>query len=62
MALTVTATIKSGNEICHALGTKNPVVVSQSPNKLNITYSVLRKLNDMEATLGAPLERMEFNG
>ena len=37
MALTATATIKSRKEICHALGMKNPVVVSQSPNKSNIT-------------------------
>ena len=59
MALTATATIKSRKEICHALGMKNPVVVSQSPNKSNITYSVLRKLNDMEATLGPLLEELQ---
>ena len=56
---TATATIKSRKEICHALGMKNPVVVSQSPNKSNITYSVLRKLNDMEATLGPLLEELQ---
>ena len=37
MALTAPATIKSRKEICHALGMKNPVVISQSPNKSNIT-------------------------
>ena len=57
MALTATTTIKSRNEICRALGMKIPVVVSQSPNK-SITYSVFRKLNDMEATFGPLLEEL----
>ena len=59
MGLTATATIKSKNEICRALEMKNPVIVSQSPNKSNITYSVFRKLNDMEATFGPLLEELQ---
>ena len=43
LALTATANVASRKAICGTLGIRNPVVISQSPNKLNIYYQVLCK-------------------
>jgi ATP-dependent DNA helicase RecQ len=43
MALTATATKGSCEEICSVLGMSRPFVVSKSPNKQNIKYSVVLK-------------------
>ncbi len=40
MALTATATKETRKELCRSLGMKNPVIISQSPNKLNVFYKV----------------------
>ena len=54
MALTATATITTRKSICKVLSMLKPSIVSQSPNKPNIKYSVVKKEVDIEETF-APL-------
>lgn len=48
MALTATATIATRRAICHSLGMKKPVIISQSPNKKNIFYKVTSDVSEVE--------------
>ena len=48
MALTATATIATRRAICNSLGIKKPIIVSQSPNKLNIFYKVTPNVKEVE--------------
>ena len=54
MALTATATTQTRKVICKILGMINPVIVAESPNKLNIKYILKRDLGTLEETF-APL-------
>ena len=54
MALTATATKSTRNHVCKSLGMRNPVIVSHSPNKVNIRYSVAKIESSLEDLL-APL-------
>ena len=58
MALTATATKQSRQTICHTLGMKKPVVVSQSPNKPNIFYELHSKSGSLEETLAPLVEEL----
>ncbi len=48
IALTATATSSTRKAICQSLGMKAPVIVSQSPNKLNIFYKVNTEICEVE--------------
>ena len=58
MALTATATKQSRQVICHTLGMKKPVVVSQSPNKPNIFYELHSKSGSLEEALAPLVEEL----
>ena len=58
MALTATATRQSRQDICRTLGMTKPVVVSQSPNKPNITYELSVKRETVEETLAPLVEQL----
>ena len=58
MALTATATRQSRQDICRTLGMTKPVVVSQSPNKPNITYELHVKRETVEETLAPLVEQL----
>ena len=60
MALTATATISTRTHVCEKLSMVNPVVISQSPNKLNIKYIVHKKeasISDIIAPLANELKQ-----
>ena len=59
MALTATATKETRKVICRSLGMKNPVVVSKSPNKPNIFYKVIGKVNDVEVAFGPLVDEIK---
>ena len=61
MALTATATKTSRRDICKKLGMVNPFVLSQSPNKQNIKYSVVRKDEGIEIAFAPLLEELKTN-
>ena len=48
MALTATATISTRKAVCRSLGMKKPVIISESPNKINIVYKVTPNVKDVE--------------
>ena len=48
MALTATATTCTCKQICHTLGMINPTIISRSPNRPNIFYSVENKSKSFE--------------
>ena len=58
MALTATATRQSRQDICRTLGMTKPEVVSQSPNKPNITYELHVKRETIEETLAPLVEQL----
>ena len=48
IALTATATISTQKAVCRSLGMKKPVIISESPNKINIIYKVTPNVKDVE--------------
>lgn len=58
MALTATAKQSSRKAICHILGMSRPVIVSESPNKPNIKYSVTQK-SSIEETFAPLVEEVK---
>lgn len=61
MALTATATKTSRRDICKKLGMVNPFILSQSPNKQNIKYSIVKKDEEIEDTFAPLLEELKIN-
>ena len=61
MALTATATKETRKVICRSLGMKNPVIISKSPNKPNIFYKVIGKVNDVEVAFGPLVDEIKKN-
>lgn len=59
MALTATAKISSRRAICRVLGMSRPVIVSESPNKPNIKYSVHLKSCSIEEAFAPSVEEVE---
>lgn len=62
MALTATASRDSRSKICSVLCMRQPIIVSQSPNKPNIMYSVLEKCASAEDTFQPPIEEVREKG
>ena len=60
MALTATATSSSRAEICSILGMKQPKIVSSSPNRPNIKYSVCNG-GEMEDSFSTLIEDIQRN-
>ena len=58
MALTATATKSPQRDICTKLGMLNPFIFSQSPNKLNIQYSVVKQDESLEETFAPLLDEL----
>ncbi len=59
MALTATAKQSSRKAICRVLGMSRPVIVSESPNKPNIKYSVTQKSSSIEETFAPLVEEVK---
>ena len=59
MALTATATKTSRRAICRVLGMQAPLIISESPNKPNIKYSVIPKSAPFEESLAFLVEELE---
>ena len=60
MALTATATKSTRQVVCKKLGMRNPVVINQSPNKTNITYSVVKKEDTLEKLMMPLAEELKI--
>ena len=56
--MALTATKQSRQAICHTLGMKKPVVVSQSSNKPNIFYELHSKSGSLEEILAPLVEEL----
>lgn len=61
MALTATATKTSRRDICRKLGMVNPFILSHSPNKQNIKYSIVKKNEGIEMAFAPLLEELKTN-
>ena len=61
MALTATATKTSQRDICKKLGMVNPFILSHSPNKQNIKYSIVKKNEGIEIAFAPLLEELKAN-
>ena len=61
MALTATATKATRTSVCRTLGMKSPIVVSVTPNKLNIKYSVEIIKVSLEETFAPLVEEVRLN-
>lgn len=61
VALTATATVDSRTEICKSLEMVDPIVISVSPNRLNLRYSVFDVSEDIELRFTWLLEELHCN-
>lgn len=57
MALTATATKSTRLQVCHSLGMVRPFIVSQSPNRCNIKYT-LHTATNLEETFAPMVEEI----
>ena len=59
MALTATATKPTREYVCGKLGMSSPVVISQSPNKVNIKYMVWKKEGSIAEILASLADELK---
>ena len=59
MALTATATVATRKAICKILGLVKPVVISESPHKPNIKYTVIVGPPPLEETFAPLVEEVK---
>ena len=59
LALTATATMVTRQSICKILGMTNPAVVSESPNKPNIKYTLCLNPDTLEETFPPLVEEIK---
>jgi len=59
MALTATATKSTQQSICRSLAMKNVVIISESPNKLNLKYHAQTVSQSIEDTFAPLVEQIK---
>ena len=60
MALTATATLTTQKSVCETLGMIDPVVISVTPNRPNIHYTVVLKTASIEETFSPMVEEVRL--